>query len=104
MDRPAAAKGFEVVFPPEGVEKGFEKGFEPAANGFPDIDGLAPNRLSPRLTAGFVGSGFGSSFLVSFGFGLLADSAIRVPLNARILPSFLRHVFRRHVRIYRRRS
>lgn len=95
MDRPADAKGFEDVFPPAAVENGFE----PIAKGFPDVEGLAPNRVSPKLTTGLVASGLGLSFSFSLPFGLLADLVIRVPRNARILPSFLRHVLRRHVRI-----
>lgn len=89
MGRPAAANGFDDV----------ENGFEPGANGFPDAEGLAPKRLSPRLMDGLVGSGFGFSFSGSLDLGLLADSAILVPRVARTLPSFLRHVLRRHVRI-----
>lgn len=96
----------------EGAEKGFEeleadavveKGFLGAAT-LPA--GFTPNRLSPNCVDRGVlfGATCGSGF-TSASAGLLpAVLNDLTPLMARILPSFRRHVFLRHVKTYNRLS
>ena len=106
---PAAAKGFLCVVE-EDVEKGFEV-IEPdplVENGFAEEtfdEGFAPNNVSPILTGGVAGleSAFGSALVFSFFFSF-ATSEILIPRNARTLPSFRLHVFRRHDNKYSRLS
>jgi hypothetical protein len=76
---------------------------DPIANGFaPELEGLTPNRVSPRfVTGGFAGAA-GSAFgLLGTTSSLIARcfeaSGLRRPRNALILPSLRRHAFRRHV-------
>ena len=97
-----------------GFEEEVEKGFDAieldllVENGFPEedlVEGLVPKRLSPILRGGFAGCNsvvaFVSVFLpLSFG----ATVGTLTPRNTRTLPSFRLQVFRRHVRIYSRRS
>lgn len=104
----AAAKGLLGV-EDEDVEKGFEDAEFDALveKGFAEEvveDGLAPNKVSPILTAGFAGcfSALGSVFV--FSFLSLKTSEIRTPRNALTLPSLRLHVFRRHDNTYKRLS
>lgn len=92
-EKPAAAKGLlgpaeEAVEVENGLE--FPKGFSEDVP--PPAEGLAPNRLSPMCATGL---SFTSS---TTGFFSLVLCVIRTPLKARMLPSFLLHVFRLHPR------
>ena len=100
---PVAAKGL-LRAAEEEVENGFDEVLLDSEVDFEE--GFAPNRVSPILTAGFVGSRLAveSTWLLSFLFPLAATSAILIPRSTLMLPSLRLHVFRRHAKTYRRLS
>ena len=103
--RGAAANGFGEEFE---VENGLNGAFPAGAdeNGFTGVapGDLTPNNDSPMRLCGFGSSCLGAGFAAGWVFGLLAPFAILTPLIPRMLPSFLRHVFLRQVKIYSRLS
>jgi hypothetical protein len=88
-------KGFAGALPAAFEENGFENGFDGVVVLDPFV---TPNSDSPILGCGFSScSTLGLSIFVCV--RLLAPFAMRTPRSARILPSFLLHVFLRHVQI-----
>lgn len=96
----APGDGLANGFAPDNmVEKGFACGVDPAA-------GFTPKRASPSPVGGGTATDrAGLSSLTSFCFGAGGASVVTLtPRRARILPSFLRQVFRLHEKTYNRRS